>query len=564
MSDPRLKKLGEILLEDGVINQDQLEEALKLQQKSAVKKPLGETLIDLGYLSEESLALALSKKLGLRFLSLADGSLKIFYEHDLSKLVFRKFAEDNLVLPIEKTPEGLKIAMWDPLNFICIDNLKKMLRMNLILSVATKSDILDGLKLLYEKKIGGSPEHAEKRGHGATVTEEEVDKLKSDAADAPVVRIVNALIEKAVIDKVSDIHIDPGEEQVYLRYRVDGKLREMDPPDKSLIAGILSRIKILSKLDIAEKRLPQDGGFTMRINNRNIDFRVATVPTVYGEKVTIRILDKGNVKPTLELLGLEEYNLKKMKDCIFKPHGLIFVTGPTGSGKTTTLNCILNTIKSPEKNIMTIEDPVEYKIDGINQVQAESHIGLDFARGLKTFLRQDPDVMMVGEVRDLETAEICVRASLVGRLVLSTLHTNDSVSALVRLIDLGIEPFLIGATINMIIAQRLIRKLCPKCKVPASLTPETLRKFGLEGFHLYTHKGCPECGERGYAGRAAIYEMFTMDPVTREMVEKKADLGDIKRHVTSCGFKTLRDDGLEKVKKGITSLDEVLTITMEI
>ncbi|MBN1354301.1 MAG: Flp pilus assembly complex ATPase component TadA, partial [Candidatus Omnitrophica bacterium] len=391
------KRLGEILIESGLVTKEQLSEALSLQEKSKGQKPLGELLIELGYLSEEGLSLSLSKKLTLRYLSFTDGSLDIKFDQNLDKLIDEKFARNNFVLPLSKTPQYLSIAMWDPLNFVVIDNIKKMTGSDLVIHCATKTDILNGIDRLYLHKGAFDTESTGLTSRWiAEDKTESLDELKSKAAEAPVIRMVNRLVQQAVRERASDIHIEPRESGVLIRFRINGILYEKESPPKDMAAPMVSRVKILSRLDIAEKRLPQDGGFMTKVDNRNVDFRVSTIPTIYGEKMAIRVLDKEQLNFDLSGIGLSESDLEKVSRNIVKPHGLIFLTGPTGSGKTTTLYCILSKIKSPQKNVITIEDPVEYRIDGVNQVQAMPQIGLDFARGLRTFLRQDPDIIMVG------------------------------------------------------------------------------------------------------------------------------------------------------------------------
>ncbi|MFH1790882.1 MAG: ATPase, T2SS/T4P/T4SS family [Candidatus Omnitrophota bacterium] len=564
------KQLGEILIESGLITQDQLNEVLTLQKQSKEKKLLGEMLLDLGYITEEGLALSLSQKLGLKYITFSDGSLQIDMEQGLQNVISEKFARTNLVLPLRKAGNVLSVAIWDPLNFVIVDNMKQMSRLDLDISCSTKQDIIIGIQQLYSGKTVGPEKvtaqaQATQKVHGQKgAADGGVEELKEKAADAPVVKLVSNVLQRAVREKTSDIHIEPREQGLAIRYRVDGILHEIEPPPPQLGAAIVSRIKILSRLDIAEKRLPQDGGFMINVDGRNIDLRVSTIPVVYGEKIVIRILDKGNVDFRIASIGFSPEDQKKVDANIKKPNGLIFVTGPTGSGKSTTLYCILSEIKSPTKNLITIEDPVEYRMDTINQVQAQAHIGLDFARGLRAFLRQDPDVIMVGEVRDLETAEICVRSALVGRLVLSTLHTNDSVGSVSRLVDFGIEPFLLASTLNMIIAQRLVRKLCD-CKQPLKLDAKTIELYGLQGKTVYGVKGCKECNNRGFRGRVAIFEIMCVDRDIQRLIEKRAEAGAIRDVlVKDKGMKTLRQDGLEKVKQGLTSLDEVLSATMDV
>ena len=554
------KKIGEILIEDGLVTQEQVEEALSVQSKSSQRKFIGEILVELGYLPEEGLALALSKKLAMKYVSFSDKTLDIKYDQGLQKIINQKFATDNVILPVSVTDKYLTIAMWDPLNFMVIDNIKQLSKKELIIFCSPKKDIVDGIQKLYVGKV--EEEELPASTGDFFGGEENIDKLKSQAAEAPVVKMVNSLIHRAASENASDIHIDPREENLSIRLRVDGQLYELDPPPPDMAAAIVSRIKILSRLDIAEKRLPQDGGFMQKVDNRDVDFRVATLPTIYGEKIVIRLLDKENINITLENVGLVEESYQMVMDNIIKPNGLVFVTGPTGSGKSTMLYCILNKIKSSAKNIMTIEDPVEYRMNTVNQVHAKPQIGLDFARVLRAFLRLDPDIIMVGEVRDLETAEICVRSALVGRLVFSTLHTNDCVGTISRLLDFGIEPFLLSTTLNLVVSQRLARKLCEKCKQPVKLEDQTLEKFKLQDHQIFGPVGCPVCNNRGYKGRTALFEIMAVDQTIKSMIEKRVDLVDIKKSLYEKGFRTLRDDGIDKVKQGISSLDEILTITM--
>ncbi len=563
------KRLGEILVDDGIITKEQLREALEHQKQSPQRKPLGETLIEMDYLTEEGLALSLSKKLGVKYVTFSDNSLDLRIDQDLEELIPEKFARENLILPVSKKNEYLTIAMWDPLNYITIDNIRKMTKMRLFIFSTTKMDIKIGIDKLYHfsgtesDEDGAQREKKEKAGFSDE--RDNIDELKSKAAEAPIIKMVNQIIRTAVSEKASDIHIDPQEDGVSVRYRTDGRLVEKPPLPKDAMAPIISRIKILSRLDISEKRLPQDGGFMMTIDKRSVDLRISTIPTIYGEKMCIRILDKEKMNINLATVGLNSEDYAVVEKAIKSPHGLICLTGPTGSGKTTSLYCILNEIKSPEKNILTIEDPVEYRIDTVNQVQAKPDIGLDFARGLRTFLRQDPDIIMVGEVRDLETAEICIRSALVGRLVLSTVHTNDSVGTIARLLDFGIEPFLLSSTLNMVIAQRLARKLCPQCKELLKLDTKTLDAYGFHDDKIFGPVGCKVCNDRGYIGRTAIFEIMCMDDTSRSMVERSEQLGVIKQYfVEEKGMRTLRDDGLKKVKQGITSLEEILTVTIDV
>jgi type IV pilus assembly protein PilB len=562
------KRLGEILVEDGLVTSDQLNEALELQKQSVEKVPIGELLVQLGYLSEEGLALSLSKKLKTKYLSLSDYSLILRYDQGLDRLINEEFARSHLLLPILKSHRSISIAMWDPLNFVVIDNIKRMTLLDVIVYCAPKKDILEGIERLYVLK-GPPPEGVTASAitleqKSTVVRKDEVEQLKQKASEPPVIKLVNMIISRAVKEKASDIHVEPTEAGVDIRYRIDGILYRIDAPAKEMYAPIASRIKILSRLDIAEKRLPQDGGFAIKYDTRNIDFRVSTIPTIYGEKVVMRILDKEKMGFGLDSIGMTKADYESVSMAIKKPYGLILLTGPTGSGKTTTLYCILNAIKSPQKNIITIEDPVEYRIDGVNQVQEVPGIGLSFARGLRAFLRQDPDIIMVGEVRDMETAEMAIRSALVGRLVLSTLHTNDAIGAISRLMDLGVEPFLISATLIMIIAQRLVRRLCPECKeIVKNIDKDIIERYGLGGVKIYGPKGCPSCSNRGFSGRLAVFEVLIADQEIQELIEKKSDMAVIRAALIKKGMKVLREDAMEKVREGSTSIHEAIISTME-
>lgn len=562
------KRIGDILLEDGLVTPEQLEKALEQQKQAIEKIPLGELLVQLGYLTEEGLALSLSKKLNTKYLSFSDDSIVLGYDQGLDRLINEDFARTHLVLPISKTHRAISIAMWDPLNFVVIDNIKRMTLLDVTAYCAPKKDILEGIERLYVLK-GPPPEGVTASAitleqRPVTVRRDEVEQLKLKASEPPVIKLVNAIVQRAIKERASDIHIEPTEAGVDIRYRIDGILYRIDAPAREMYAPIASRIKILSRLDIAEKRLPQDGGFTVKYDNRNVDFRVSTIPTIHGEKVTVRILDKEKMGFGLNTIGLTKSDLENVTVAIKKPYGLILVTGPTGCGKTTTLYCILNEIKSPQKNIITIEDPVEYRIDGVNQVQEVPSIGLNFARGLRAFLRQDPDIIMVGEVRDMETAEMAIRSALVGRLVLSTLHTNDAVGAISRLLDLSVEPFLVSATLIMVIAQRLVRRLCPDCKEPVkNADREIIDKYKLSGLTLYGPKGCSSCNNRGFSGRLATFEVLIADQEIQELIEKKTDIAVLRNCLLKKGMKLLRDDAMEKVKQGLTSFNEAIVATME-
>ncbi|MDD5565885.1 MAG: GspE/PulE family protein, partial [Candidatus Omnitrophica bacterium] len=389
-----------------------------------------------------------------------------------------------------------------------------------------------------------------------------LDKLIARAEEAPVVRLVDLIIHQAISERASDIHIEPFKEKISLRYRIDGRLYEIPPPARHLHLAIISRVKILSKLDIAEKRLPQDGSFVVKIENRPIDIRVSLIPTIYGEKVVLRLLDRTQVVLDLNLLGFDPGQNALIRKAIHSPYGLLFLTGPTGCGKTTTLYAILSEIRSPTTNIVTIEDPVEYKLDGINQVQIKPEIGLTFASALRSFLRQDPDIMLVGEVRDLETAQICIRSALTGHLVLSTLHTNDAPSAVSRLIDIGVEAYLITPSLICVVAQRLLRKLCVHCKEAYEPTPEQLKGINIKADLLYKPKGCAKCNQIGFRGRACIAEVMVLNNQLRELINAKASFQQLREVAMASGMQTLYESALKKVEDGTTSLEEALAVTL--
>jgi type IV pilus assembly protein PilB len=560
-------KLGQILLNENIITEEQLEKALDVQKKEGSK--LGDILISLGIVSEKDIAMAVAKQLSIPYVSYSKGLLKPAEGKELSKLVPEEYARRHMILPLSKHMNSLTVAFVDPLDLITIDNLRHMTGCEINPLIATRSDLQRAIDEFYGKEdllkeaISDSYELEEFKVEKAEGEEQlSLDELIARAEEAPVVKLVDLILMQAIKDRASDIHIEPFKNKINIRYRIDGVLYEIPPPAKHLLPALVSRVKILANLDIAERRLPQDGAFFVRVEKKDIDIRVSTIPTIYGEKVVMRILDKSSTPLDLGELGFEAQELEKFRKAIFSPHGLILVTGPTGSGKTTTLYAALNEIKSPHKNISTVEDPVEYKLEGINQVQIKPRIGLTFAATLRSFLRQDPDIIMVGEVRDLETAQICIRASLTGHLVLSTLHTNDAPSAISRLIDIGIEPYLISSSLILVAAQRLVRRLCPECKEAYEPSPEIRRDFNIKHDLLYKPKGCDYCSHTGYRGRIAIYEIIVINDRLRELISRGAGLGDIKKAVREMGINSLADAGMKKVEEGVTSIEEVLSITM--
>ncbi len=570
-------RLGEILVKEGLVTEAQIQEAVQLQKGTG--KRLGEALVALKLVTEEHLAEVLGRQLGLPYRQLTEQDITQASLPALKGIFTEEMVRKQLILPVAKSNNELTVAMADPLDLILIDNLRRISRCQIRPVIATPGDIERGIegafgKLdLLKKAVAGSYDEATAQGAapGSVEQVEEwrpaesgatVEDLGKQAGEAQLVRLVDLLILEAVNSRASDIHIEPQMARISIRLRIDGVLQAVDPPAAHLLPAIVSRIKILARMDIAEKRLPQDGGFTVKIGERTIDMRVSTIPVVYGEKVVIRLLDKGNLVTDFKVLGLEGRALEDVERTIRSPYGLIFITGPTGSGKSTTLYTILTRLKSPARNLLTIEDPVEYKMEGINQVQAKPTIGLTFAAGLRAFLRQDPDIIMLGEVRDLETAEICVRAALTGHLVLSTLHTNDAPSAVTRLVDLGIEPFLLSPSLLVVIAQRLVRRLCPECREPFEPDAATRERAKLPAGKYFRPKGCAACRNVGYRGRTAIYEVLRVTDPLRQAIAQRATAEEIRKAARQEGMRTLFESGLEKAAAGVTSLEEVFSITL--
>jgi len=569
MPKEKYLRLGELLVREGIINASQLEKAIGVQRQEGGR--LGEILVKLGMVKEEQVVEILGRQLGIPYFSLGRGMLKPAVDQGLEQLVPQDFALKNTVLPLSRTLKSLTVAMTDPLDLILIDNLKKLTACEINPVIAIHSDILKAVEEFYSKSA--MFKEAVEASYDITSVaaaeemesiEEELslDRLIARAEEAPVVKLVDLIIHQAIDERASDIHIEPFKDKISLRYRIDGKLYEIPPPAKHLHLPIISRIKILAKLDIAEKRLPQDGAILVRIGERPIDLRISTIPTIYGEKVVLRILDRSQVLLDLNWLGFEPKQLEQMRWAMNSPYGLVFLTGPTGSGKTTTLYAILNEIKSPTKNIITIEDPVEYKLEGINQVQVKPEIGLTFANALRSFLRQDPDIMLVGEVRDLETAEICIRSALTGHLVLSTLHTNDAPTAISRLIDIGIESYLIAPSLLLVVAQRLLRKLCPDCKEAYEPTAEHLKNIKLKTELIYKPRGCIKCNQLGYRGRTCITEVMMVNEQIQDLINQGASFQKIREMARQSGMQTLYESAIKKVEDGITSLEEALSVTL--
>lgn len=561
-------KLGEILIREGLITEEQLKKAVQTQKQEG--KRIGEVLVKLGLVTEKDIVVTLGKQLNIPYASLAKGLLEPDPNQELDKLVPESFARNYCLIPLSRNLDSLTVALADPLDVIMMDNLKKMTGCEINPIVSSESDIAKAIDKFYGEQdllreaVSESYDEESLTAEAEKLPEEEqlsLDTLVARAEEAPVVKLVDLILRQAIKDRASDIHIEPFRDRISIRYRIDGVLYEIPPPARHLFLAIISRIKILAKLDIAEKRLPQDGSFIVKIEKRTIDLRVSSVPTVHGEKIVLRILDKSRIPLDLSQLGFEPKDLEDYRKAVNSPWGQVFLTGPTSCGKSTTLYATLNEIKSPHKNVLTIENPVEFRLEGINQVQVKPDIGLTFASGLRAFLRQDPNIIMVGEVRDSETAQICVRAALTGHLVLSTLHTNDAPTAIGRLIDIGVPHYLITPSLTLVGAQRLVRILCPECKEAYEPTPEILGKVKLKADLIYRPRGCDHCNQTGFRGRVGVFEIMLMNARLREAIGRGATYQELKKIARETGMTSLYENGLKKVEQGLTSLEETLGAT---
>lgn len=548
------KRLGDLLLEAGLITPEQLDKALNVQKKTGER--LGKVLINLGYITEDSMIEVLEFQLGVPHIDLRS----IQPNPEAAAAIPASLAERYQVIPIKKEGRKLTLAMVDPTNFYAIDDVRMVSGCEVEPVIAAEKEIVRaisetyGVKELVEKAVNKL--RPEDTGNIVEVT-------TSD--DAPVVSIVNSLISQAVKERASDIHIEPQEKHLRVRFRVDGVLREVVTFPRHVHAAIVSRIKIMSEMDIAEKRVPQDGRIKVQEAGRDIDIRVSTLPTILGEKVVMRLLDKRAVILDINKLGFSPANLKRYRQMYSQSYGMILITGPTGSGKTTTLYSTLTEINSPGQNIITVEDPVEYRLDGINQVQVNYKAGLTFASGLRSILRQDPNIVMVGEIRDAETADIAIRAALTGHLVFTTLHTNDAPGAITRLIDMGVEPFLVASSVLGVVAQRLVRVICPDCKKPYSPEAESPERLFLgylpgQEITLYRGAGCPRCSHTGYRGRVAIHEVMKVSPSLRELINRRTSSDELAAVAKQEGMHTMRQDGIDKALAGITTIEEVMRV----
>ncbi len=546
--------LGELPVKAEVIAERELKEALEEQRISGLR--LGETPLEEGHVIETELARALSVQLGLTLVSLS----RLRPTSEALNLLPEAAAKRLEVVPLSVMDNRIVVATAEPLDVLALDEVRMLTGMEVEVNIATASDIRRALESLYS--VQGRIEEAMAEVAQTRVREPE-RKEEASATDAPVIRLVNNIIEQAVREEASDIHIEPFERSTRVRFRVDGALFDSADFSKNLHPAVASRVKIMANMDIAEKRRPQDGRILMKSDGRRVDLRVSTLPTINGEKVAIRVLDPAAAKVGLELLGLEDDEKGLIDDIIAVPYGLALVTGPTGSGKSTTLYSILEVVNKPDVNVVTVEDPVEYTIQGVSQVQINEKAGLTFSDTLRAILRQDPDKIMVGEIRDTETAALAIRAALTGHLVLSTLHTNDAPSSLIRLVDMGIQPFLVASSVVAVIAQRLVRKLCEACKEPYTLSPELSKGLGLpDGAAVYKPVGCDLCRGTGYKRRTGIFEIMMMNDEVRNLFLTAAPLSELREAAKRGGMRSLRDAAMRKVIKGITSLEEALEATM--
>jgi len=564
------RRLGRILNKMGKVTRDQVQEALELQKKQ--RQPIGQLLVELGYISPDDLNLALAIQAGMEIIDLDD----IDITHDVAHMITSEMAQAYHIIPTsyDAATKTLTVAMKSADNFRALDDLRLLMGYNVQAVVAPAAQVEKKIQAYYgedEESLSSlvaelaedeDIQALEGRGHSIDLEEE-----LAMANDNRVKRLLNLVLLQAIKDRASDIHFEPFEDEFKMRYRIDGVLYEMVPPPKHLANPIVSRIKVMSNLDIAERRLPQDGRIELVVNNAPVDLRIAVLPTMFGESVVMRVLDRSNVQLDLDKVGMRSDDLETFRQLAHKPNGIVIVTGPTGSGKTTTLYAALSELNTIDTKLLTVEDPVEYDIDGLVQVQVNTGVGLTFAAALRSFLRQDPDIILVGETRDLETAQIAVQASLTGHLVFTTLHTNDAPSSIARLLDLGLEPFLVTATIEGIVAQRLVRKVCPRCKEAFSPTEEQLMQLSLtpddiEGRVFYRGTGCDYCNQSGYKGRMAIYEIMVLDDDLRELIMQNASTQILRAEARKRGMRTLRQSGLLAIYDGLTTIDEVIRETL--
>ncbi|HZF01247.1 MAG TPA: type IV-A pilus assembly ATPase PilB [Methylomirabilota bacterium] len=565
------ERIADVLVEDGLLSTGQVEELLEQQKKGGSR--LVKLIVEKSYVSDHDLAVCMGRVLNVPPINLAHMNIA----DEIVELLPRDIQHNHKVVPISRLENKLFLAMADPLNILALDDVKRITKMEIAPLIASEKSITDKLTALESAKSGSMEdiiESAQKQEEAEadietvkeTADEMSLDQLAASGEEAPVIKLANLIVLQAIKDRASDIHLEPFEKTMRLRYRVDGVLIDATPPPKQMQLALTSRFKIMSSLDIAERRLPQDGRMRVKVSGKDFDLRVSVLPTVHGEKVVLRVLDKSNLSASLDKLGLDPDTFKQFKSAIDAPHGMILMTGPTGSGKTTTLYSALNELNNPIYNIVTVEDPVEFQIPGINQVPTKKEIGLTFANALRSILRQDPDIVMIGEIRDTETAEIAIEAALTGHQVLSTMHCNDAPGAIARLDDMGIAPFLISSSVILSCAQRLMRRICSHCKEPVTYPPKMFEDLGIDpadfqGVQLYRGRGCDRCKNSGYAGRLAIIEAMTISDTIRKLIISRASTREMAKVAIKEGMRTLRMVGLDRARDGVSTLEQVLLIT---
>ena len=574
---PPIKSFGEriadALVEDGLLTHKQVEELLEQQKKEGTR--LLKLVLDKSLVSEQDMTVSMGRVLNVPPINLA----RISIPAEVADLLPREISQNHKVIAVTRLDSKLFIAMADPLNVLALDDVKRITKLDVSPMIASEKAILDKLNGIDAAKSGSIEDiiqDAAKRNEDGeddnletvkeTLEEVNLDQLAASSEEAPVIKLANLILVQAIKDRASDIHLEPFEKQMRLRYRIDGVLADATPPPKQMQLALASRIKIMSNLDIAERRLPQDGRMRVRVAGKDFDLRVSILPTVHGEKIVMRVLDKSNLSASLDKLGLDADTFQQVKSAVDAPHGLILVTGPTGSGKTTTLYSALNELNNPIFNIVTVEDPVEFQIPGINQVPVKKEIGLTFANALRSILRQDPDIVMIGEIRDTETAEIAIEAALTGHQVLSTMHCNDAPGAIARLDDMGIAPFLISSSVIISCAQRLMRRICSHCKEPVSYPAKMFQDLNIDpslfdGVTLYRGRGCDRCKNSGYAGRIAIIEAMTVSDEVRKLIISRASTREMGKVAIGQGMRTLRMVALDRVREGVSTLEQVLVMT---
>ncbi len=564
------KRLGELLLAAGTITEEELERGLELQK--GTRERLGTVLISNNIITEEKLIEALQMQLGIEFIDLT----KVNIPTELAQALPKNIAKQYQVVPVKVVKDELYLAMSDPMNFYAIEEVRKAVRKKVVPMVATSASVERAIQVLYgnegaAKAIEEMKREAAASGESVSVPDAAfvTNQLGEDGVNsAPTIRLVNSIIERAITERASDIHMEPRENEMHIRMRIDGLMREILTVPKDLQSSVISRMKIMSGMDIAERRVPQDGRFNVRIKDKDIDLRVSTLPTVYGEKIVSRLLDKSGGKLSKEAIGLTGSDLEKYERMLHCRSGVLLIVGPTGSGKSTTMYTMIDDLNTPEVNLVTLEDPVEYNIDGVNQVQINEKTGMTFASGLRAILRQDPDIIAVGEIRDGETAEIAMRSAITGHVVLSTIHTNDAVGTIERLQDIGVEPYLISSALRGIISQRLVRRICPKCREAYDPTDKELEDLGLPrvgGLKFYRGAGCPNCFHTGYRGRVAVFEMLEVNSHVRGLISRRARREQIEEELKGpdTGFISLRKNAVRLVLEGVTTGEEVLRVISE-